>query len=119
STLESNSALRSFTQASAGAVFSIEDVKRLRAEDQKGEFFIVVVGDNQNKYFKVKTRFFAQLFGHTSDTQFEEAKAVVPDARAQKPGNRNTLGADRMEAAPTASATAKVPEATGVPADSA
>jgi membrane-associated protease RseP (regulator of RpoE activity) len=118
SVVESNSALRSFTQASAGAVFSLEDVKRLRSKDQKGEFFIVVVGDNQNKYFKAKARFFSQLFGHTS-TQYEEAKAVVPEASGQKPASRNTLGVNRVEAAPPVSVTAKVPEASSVRADSA
>jgi len=35
----------------------------VRAEDKDGEFFIVVVGDNQNKFFKVKSRMFKQLFG--------------------------------------------------------
>ena len=68
--VESNSALRSFTQSSAGAVFSIDDVERLRSEDPKREFFIVVVGDNQNKYFKVKTRFFNQLFGLASGSVY-------------------------------------------------
>jgi len=38
--VESNGALRSFTQSSAGAVFSMEDVVRLRSEDPKREFFI-------------------------------------------------------------------------------
>jgi hypothetical protein len=66
STVESNSAFRSYSYTSAGAVFSVDDVERLRSKDQSGEFFVVVVGDNKNKYFKVKTRFFAQLFGKQS-----------------------------------------------------
>ena len=90
SAVENNSAFRSFTQASAGAVFSLEDVKRLRAEDPKGEFFIVVVGDNQNKYFKVKTKFFNQLFGHNADTLYAQLK--TPGATtARMSSNRNTV----------------------------
>jgi hypothetical protein len=81
--VESNSAFRSFTQASAGAVFSLHDVERLRSEDPKREFFIVVVGDNQNKYFKVKTRFFNQLFGRTSDAEFAET-GIIPAGAAAK-----------------------------------
>jgi hypothetical protein len=61
-TVESNSALRSFTYQSAGAVFPMSEVARLRAMDAKGEFFIVVVGDIQNKYFKVKERYAKMLF---------------------------------------------------------
>src|ERR1700722_6962510 len=76
--VESNSALRSFTQSSAGAVFSMEDLMRLRSEDPKREFFIVVVGDNQNKYFKVKTKFFNQLFGVDSDSEYAERKSAMP-----------------------------------------
>jgi len=79
--VELNSALRSFTQSSAGAVFSMEDVERLRSEDPKREFFIVVVGDNQNKYFKVKTRFFNQLFGLDSDSAYAGLKSTSPEAR--------------------------------------
>ena len=61
-TVESNSALRSFTYTKASASFSLNDVDQIRGEDDKGEFFVVVVGTNQNKYFKVKTRMFKQLF---------------------------------------------------------
>ena len=75
-----NSAFRSFTQASAEAVFSLEDVERLRSEDPKAEFFVVVVGDNQNKYFKVKTRFFNQLFGLDSDSAHAGLKSTSPEA---------------------------------------
>ena len=82
SAVESNSALRSFTQASAGAVFSVEDVERLRSRDPKGEFFIVIVGDNQNKYFKVKTKFFNQLFGQTSDPRYAKLKVAPSEAGA-------------------------------------
>jgi hypothetical protein len=118
SAVESNSALRSFTQASAGAVFSLEDVDRLRSKDQKGEFFIVVVGDNLNKYFKVKTRFFNQLFGHTSYTQSEEAKAILPQAAGRKPTIRNTFGGGRAEAALPPSVTGNAPKVPGVSAES-
>jgi len=76
--VENNSALRSFTQSSAGAVFSTEDVERLRSEDPKRDFFFVVVGDNQNKYFKVKTRFFRQLFGLESDREYAGLKSTSP-----------------------------------------
>ena len=61
-TVESNSALRSFTYTTATASFGLNDVAQIRGEDDKGEFFVVVVGANQNKYFKVKTRMFKQLF---------------------------------------------------------
>jgi hypothetical protein len=81
--VEINSAFRSFTQASAGSVFSLEDVERLRSEDPKGEFFVVVVGDNQNKYFKVKTRFFNQLFGLDSGSAYAGLKSTSPEARAE------------------------------------
>jgi hypothetical protein len=84
--VERNSALRSFTQSSAGAVFSMEDVERLRSEDPKREFFFVVVGDNQNKYFKVKTRFFNQLFGLDSDSAYVGQKSDLHgDATTKKP----------------------------------
>lgn len=82
--VESNSALRSFTQSSAGAVFSMADVVRLRSEDPKREFFIVVVGDNQNKYFKVKSKFFNQLFGMDSDSAYAGPKSISPERRATK-----------------------------------
>lgn len=82
--VESNSALRSFTQSSAGAVFSMEDVERLRSEDPKREFFIVVVGDNQNKYFKVKTRFFNRLFGTGSDSGNAALKSTSLKREATK-----------------------------------
>jgi hypothetical protein len=61
-TEESNSALRSFTYTNAAAKFNLSDVDKIRGEDDKGEFFVVVVGTNQNKYFKVKTRMFKALF---------------------------------------------------------
>jgi hypothetical protein len=55
--VESNSAFRSATFGTAAASFLMADVERLRATDPKGEFFVVVVGDNQNKFFKVKSKF--------------------------------------------------------------
>jgi hypothetical protein len=60
--VESNSAFRSVNYTSASASFSLADVDTIRGEDDKGEFFVVVVGSNQNKYFKVKTRMFKSLF---------------------------------------------------------
>lgn len=47
---------------SAAASFKLTDVDHIRGEDDKGEFFVVVVGTSQNKYFKVKTRMFKALF---------------------------------------------------------
>ena len=60
--VETNSALRSYSYTSASASFSLSDVDQIRGEDDKGEFFVAVVGTNQNKYFKVKTRMFKALF---------------------------------------------------------
>jgi hypothetical protein len=60
--VENNSAFRSVTYQSAGATFPMTEVVRLRGMDPKGEFFIVVVGDNQNKYFKVKEKYAKALF---------------------------------------------------------
>lgn len=119
STVESNSALRSFTQSSAGAVFAMGDVERLRSKDPKGEFFIVVVGDNLNKYFKVKTRFFNQLFGQTSDTHYAHGNAMPPETVGQ-PAKGNTIGNERTEAAPPPPTIGKVPDvARRVPTDAA
>jgi hypothetical protein len=47
---------------SAAGSFKLTDVDQIRGEDDKGEFFVVVVGTSQNKYFKVKTRMFKALF---------------------------------------------------------
>lgn len=55
--VETNSAFRSATFGTAAASFLMADVERLRAMDPKSEFFVVVVGDNQNKFFKVKSKF--------------------------------------------------------------
>jgi hypothetical protein len=60
--IETNSAFRSASFISATVSFFMADVERLRAADPKGEFFIVVVGDNKNKFFKVKTRYMSELF---------------------------------------------------------
>jgi hypothetical protein len=91
--VESNSALRSFTQASAGGVFSMKEITRLRSEDPSREFFIVVVGDNQNKYFKVKSKFFKQLFGQ--DAQFAGRKPTQrrPEGRKQISAGNQYIGA--------------------------
>jgi PDZ domain len=101
--VESNSALRSFTQASAGAVFSMKDIERLRSEDPSREFFIVVVGDNQNKYFKVKSKFFKQLFGQ--DAQFADRK---PTLRRPKDGKQ--ISARNQHRGAKSSSTARQPE---------
>jgi hypothetical protein len=61
--IERNSAFRSASFGTAVAAFQMADVEALRASDPKGEFFIVVVGDKQNKYFKVKAKHFQTLFG--------------------------------------------------------
>jgi hypothetical protein len=106
--VESNSALRSFTQSSAGAVFSMEDVGRLRSEDPKREFFIVVVGDNQNKYFKVKTRFFNQLFGMDSDSAYAGLKSTSPERGAtKKPTPESTYTNTAAESEPSHGPTPK------------
>src|SRR5208337_2403842 len=60
--IERNSAFRSANFTSATVSFFMADVEKLRAADPKGEFFIVVVGDNKNKFFKVKARFMSELF---------------------------------------------------------
>jgi hypothetical protein len=59
--VEDNSALRSITYSNAFATFPLSAVDGIRGDDN-GEFFVVVVGDKQNKYFKVKTRMFKMLF---------------------------------------------------------
>lgn len=63
--MEGNSALRSTTYTSATASFPMSEVRWLQSQDRNAEFFVVVVGDNQNKYFKVKSRFEEELFGTT------------------------------------------------------
>jgi len=90
--VESNSALRSFAQASAGAVFSMKDLERLRSGDPSREFFIVVVGDNQNKYFKVKRKFFKELF--RQDTQFADRK---PTQRGPEGGEQISAGNQHID----------------------
>jgi hypothetical protein len=57
-----NSALRSAEFSTASAAFMMSDVERLRASDGKSEFYITVTGSNQVKFFKVKEKFFRQLF---------------------------------------------------------
>lgn len=101
---ELNSALRSFTQASAGAVFSLTDVERLRSEDSNQEFFVVVVGDNNNKYFKVKSRFFKQLFGAPPVPPYQEAISDSVPAKGlglRANGNAEQPTAARREPAPS------------------
>jgi len=63
SSVQNNSAFRSVDYSSAEAIFSMDDVDRIRSKDKNGEFFffVVVVGDNQNKFFKIKSKFFKEL----------------------------------------------------------
>src|ERR1700687_2291117 len=62
----------------ASAEFSLSDVARLRDSDPKGEFFIVVVGDNQNKFFKVKSRDFKTLFPRGGDVRTAAPDRMTP-----------------------------------------
>ena len=41
----------------------MSDLNKLRASDAKGEFFVAVTGERQNKFFRVKERFFKSLLG--------------------------------------------------------
>ena len=120
-TLQSNSALRSFEYTMAAAEFSLSDVARLRDSDPKGEFFIVVVGDNQNKFFKVKSRVFKILFPKQGNSRIgvpdrpnpPQAAAVIP-ATAPPPAvgvNHETVIAvhPTTAVAPAAPATTPVP----------
>ena len=66
--VKDSSAFRSVGYQSVSASFMMHDVSDLRATDKKREFFIVVVGAKQNKYFKVKERFFHVLFGNNVGT---------------------------------------------------
>jgi hypothetical protein len=60
--VETNSALRSANFSTAHAAFLMSDVESIRASDTNQEFFITVTGDRQNKWFRVKARFFKTLF---------------------------------------------------------
>jgi hypothetical protein len=60
--IETNSAFRSATFGTASASFRMSDVSTLQSADTRQEFFIVVVGDRQNKYFKVKSKHLNALF---------------------------------------------------------
>ncbi len=118
STLQSNSALRSFEYTMASTEFSMSDVARLRDSDRKGEFFIVVVGDNQNKFFKVKSRDFRMLFPRAdgdritnpnrstsaSRTDLGSASAAVPSREVEPKG---------IDSSPPPTASASVALATG------
>jgi hypothetical protein len=61
-TVQTNSALRSMEYSTAHGAFLMSDVAALQESDPKQEFFIAVTGDRQNKFFRVKQRFFKQLF---------------------------------------------------------
>lgn len=56
-TIQLDSALRSAQLASAQALFPMSSVARLRQLDPKREFFVVIIGDHQDKWFKVKAKF--------------------------------------------------------------
>jgi hypothetical protein len=84
SEIETNSALRSASFGTAVAAFRMTDVDSLRALDPKGEFFIVVVGDKQNKYFKVKRKHFQALFG-TKTFQPTTTASAAPQPTALVP----------------------------------
>jgi hypothetical protein len=60
--VETNSALRSANFSTAHAAFLMSDVESIRASDTHQEFFITVTGARQNKWFRVKERFFKTLF---------------------------------------------------------
>ncbi len=60
-TVQSGSAFRTVEYTNASVDFAMSDVGTLRSGDAKGEFFIVVVGDTGNRYFKVKSRDFKFL----------------------------------------------------------
>src|ERR1700674_5264474 len=77
-TLQGNSAFRSIEYTMASAEFYLSDVARLRDSDPKGEFFIVVVGDNQNKFFKVKSRDFKTLFPKGGDRRTSASDRPTP-----------------------------------------
>ena len=117
-TLQGNSAFRSVEYTMASAEFSLSDVARLRDSDPKGEFFIVVVGDNQNKFFKVKSRDFKTLFPNGGDGRTATpdrttpvlAAAVMPVTAPRSAGVTETATAVQ----PTAAA---APSAAQVPAD--
>jgi hypothetical protein len=61
-TMQGQSAFRSAQYTSASVEFPMSSVAQLRQSDPKGEFFIVVVGDRQNKFFKIKERSLSSLF---------------------------------------------------------
>ena len=84
--IETNSAFRSANFTSATVSFFMTDVDRLRTTDPKGEFFVVVVGDNKNKFFKVKARSMSELFsaGYASSYPqshpLDDGQPVTPTA---------------------------------------
>jgi hypothetical protein len=77
-TLQGNSAFRSVDYTMASVDFPLSTVAGLRARDAKGEFFIVVVGDNQNKFFKVKSKYLKTLFPDANDRIGVQQEAAVP-----------------------------------------
>jgi hypothetical protein len=89
-TVQGNSALRSVDYTMASAYFPMSAVASLQANDSKGEFFIVVVGDNQNKFFKVKSRDMKTLFPEGrpvvgSTVQAQQSPAQVAPVEATAP----------------------------------
>jgi hypothetical protein len=122
-TLQSNSALRSFEYTMASAEFSLEDVERIRGSDPKGEFFIVVVGDNQNKFFKVKSRDFKRLFSindkerdagpdrHSSAARVTVKPITAPPSTGPGDGTVAPVRPTPVPATVTLAATAQIPVA--------
>jgi PDZ domain len=100
-TLQGNSAFRSVEYTMASAEFSLSDVARLRDSDPKGEFFIVVVGDNQNKFFKVKSRDFKTLFPKGGDGRTAASDRTTPVLAAAAPSAAQVpAGATNVEIVP-------------------
>src|ERR1700687_447726 len=101
----------------ASAEFSLSDVARLRDSDPKGEFFIVVVGDNQNKFFKVKSRDFKTLFPRGGDGRTAApdrmtpvlAAAVMPVTAPPSAGVRPETATAVQPTTPAATAAAQLP----------
>ena len=87
--VETNSAFRSASFTSATVSFYMTDVQKLRAADAKGEFFIVVVGDNKNKFFKVKERFMSSLFpnGHARSSSPQPNAGGAPGSADSAAGS--------------------------------
>jgi hypothetical protein len=60
-TVTTSSAMRDMSYHSGEATFPMIAVTQIRQADSHGEFFIVVVGEKWNKFFKVKEHYLKQL----------------------------------------------------------